>query len=368
MKTAFAAMGCLFCVLSVLAGEAPENPEAPEKPEAAPADAAAPEGAEPKPVIAVFDFESQGDENALGKWVAANFRARIVRKGLYTIVDEMDVTAAVEDGEFEPKYGGQLKEVVDFAHERFKCDLAMWGAVRMQGEKLLISVKVAAVKDEPEVLMDDTFGAENRHVTSAVVIEVLRLLAGEEKPKDDYNPDWDKAWAEGPNLVKNPGFELADGDHPAGWDAWGRDYHHNMAHWVEAPGPDGRGKCMKFAMNADIAGSYGVAYYSEPIDITHGRRYRFSVRVRSEGPTVKIFLKHYAYFEPVGDEKEGQWRETRRAPLNCHGADRQWRTFTRDFMPHRNDAHDPKQTRVELYAYWPEGVVYFDDVVMKKIE
>jgi len=216
--------------------------------------------------------------------------------------------------------------------------------------------------------MDDVFGAENRHVISAVVIEVLRLLAGEEKPKDDTNPDWDVAWANGPNLVKNPGFEDADGDHPAHWDGWDRDYEHKMAHWVDAPGPGGSGKCMKFEMNADIAGGYGVAYYSEPIDITGGRRYRFSIRVRSDAPAVKIFLKHYAYFPPANREGEGQWRETRRAPLNCRGVKGQWQTFTRDFSPHRDDAQDPKQTRVELYAYWPAGIVYFDDVVMKKIE
>ena len=172
----------------------------------------------------------------------------------------------------------------------------------------------------------------------------------------------------GPNLVKNPGFEQADGDHPASWDAWGKDYHHDMVQWIDAPGPGGNGKCMKFEMNADIAGSYGVGYYGEPIDISDGKRYRFSVRVKSMGPAVKIFLKHYRYFPAKGNEAEGQWRVTRDAPMNCRGSNGRWTEFVRDFSPHRNDAHDPSRTRVELYAYWPEGIVYYDDVVMKKLE
>jgi len=86
------------------------------------------------------------------------------------------------------------------------------------------------------------------------------------------------------------------------------------------------------------------------------------------GPAVKIFLKHYAYFAPQGSERVGQWRQTRRAALNCHGAARERKTFTRDFNPRRDDAHDPNVTSVRLYAYRPAGVVYFDDVVFKRIE
>jgi hypothetical protein len=325
--------------------------------------------ADPKPVIAVFDFQSIGDEGELGRWVAANVRARLVLKRLYTMIEEMEVSEAAAANEFAVEYDSPITEVAAFARENLGCDLAMWGRVDVgASDALEIKVKLATTGDNPEFVMNETFIAENRHVTSAAVEEMLRRLANEEKPKEEYQPEWDNAWEKNPNLVKNPGFEEG-ADHPAHWEGLNtKDYHHDMVHWVTAPGPRGRGKCIKFLMNADIAATYGVGYYSDPIDTSKGTRYRFSVRVRSDAPTVKIFLKHYAYFPPRGEEKEGQWRETRRAPLNCHGAGRQWKTFIRDFQPRRDDAYDPKRTKVELYAYWPEGTVYFDDAVLKRIE
>jgi hypothetical protein len=83
-------------------------------------------------------------------------------------------------------------------------------------------------------------------------------------------------------------------------------------------------------------------------------------------------MKHYRFFPPGPNEKKGQWRETRRAPMNCYFDKKNtWQTFTRDFRPHRDDHEgkfDPTITKVELYAYWPPGVIYFDDVVLKKIK
>jgi len=322
-----------------------------------------------KPVIAIFDFESIADDGELGRWVADSIRARVVGKGLYVIIEPMDLSAAVEGKKFDAAYDTPINEIADFARENFACHLAMWGRVDFGvGGSLIINVKVAAAGDEPDLILNEAFTAENRHMASAAVKEMLRRLAGEEKPEEEHNPDWDKAWEQNPNLVKNPGFEEGT-EYPAHWDALNaKDYHHGMVRWVQAPGPGGRGKCIRFEMNAGIAAGYGVAYYSDPIDTSEGTRYRFSVRVLSGGPTVKIFLKHYAYFPPKGEEKKGQWRETRRAPLNCHGAGKRWKTFTRDFNPRRDDAHDPKVTRVELYAYWPAGVVCFDDAVLKRIE
>jgi len=361
---ALTSMIVLACAVGMNAGEKPAEPAA-AKPAEQAGDTAP---AEPKPVLVVFDLESQGDEGDLGKWMAANIRAKLFRKGIYVLIEEMDVNLAVQDKEFAPKLGTPVKDVADFARDQFGADFALWGETKMIGDKVSFSVKLASTTDEPEMIIDDTFTAENRHVAAIAVEEMIRRITSEEAPKEHYDPAWDVAWAEGPNLVKNPGFEEADGDHPAFWDPWGKDYHHNMVQWVDAPGPGGNGKCIKFEMNADIAGSYGVGYYGEPIDISDGKRYRFSVRVKSMGPAVKIFLKHYCYFSARGNETEGQWRETRRAPMNCRGSNKEWKEFVRDFSPHRSDAHDPSRTRVELYAYWPEGIVYFDDAVMKKLE
>ncbi|NQT20400.1 MAG: hypothetical protein HQ592_11890, partial [Planctomycetes bacterium] len=270
------------------------------------ADVAPKEEPDPTPVIAVFDFQSMGDDGELGRWVADNIRTRMARKRLYVMIEQMEVSEAVTARGFAADYDLPIGKVSDFARENLASDLAMWGRVDVgAGGSLAIRVKLATTGEEPELVMNETFIAENRHVTSVAVNEMLRRLAGEEKPKEEYQPEWDKAWENNPNLVKNPGFEEGD-DHPAHWDRLNtKDYHHNMVRWVTAPEPNGRGKCIKFVMDAGIAGSYGVAYYSDPVDTSAGTRYRFSVRVRSEAPTVKIFLKHYAYFPPRGNEKEG---------------------------------------------------------------
>jgi hypothetical protein len=39
-----------------------------------------------------------------------------------------------------------------------------------------------------------------------------------------------------------------------------------------------------------------------------------------------------------------------------------------DFVPSATrPEHAPTFLQVDLYAYWPEGVVYWDDVVLKKV-
>jgi len=338
---------------------------------------------ERRDVIAVFNFTSFDEGGKLGKWVANNIRQRIVRKGLYVLLEPMDMDGIILAKKFKIDYDTPAQTVADFTREQLGCDLAMWGRVSTIGDALAIDVKVVTAAEDARIVLADRFTAENRYVTQLAVKELLRRLAGEPEPVEEEHPEWDKAWKEGPNLVKNPGFEDGEGS-PDHWDVIGsKDYHHGMVSWVEAPGPDGHGKCIKFEMNEEIAGTYGVAYYSEPIDTSEGTRYRFSVRVMSMGPSVKIFLKHYAWFPARGNETEGQWRETRRAPMECYGAGPTWKTFTRDFTPRlkahgyntaegldeeRARRHDPKITRIDLYAYWPAGTVYFDDVVLKRLE
>ena len=42
--------------------------------------------------------------------------------------------------------------------------------------------------------------------------------------------------------------------------------------------------------------------------------------------------------------------------------------MTADFIPSATEAkHTPTFLKVDLYAYWPAGVIYWDDVVLKKV-
>ena len=329
--------------------------------------AAEPDAA-PRPTLVVFDFDSAGDGGELGRWVARNIRLKAERENRYTVVDDIDRREVETDTKFVPSFGAKPDVIASFARKSLAADTAVWGKVEQRGDALDITVRAVRCGDETfTMLIDRTFTAANQHLTAEVSKEVLRILADEPEPKVVPDAAAEEAWRTGPNLVTNPGFELG-GDHPDGWEPFGVAWQHGCASWAPAPNPDGRGKCIRLDLPRSVAESYGAAYYSDPIDTSQGTLYRFSVRVRSEGPAAKVFVKHYAQFGPAGDEKAPQWREVRRAQLNCHGAGLAWKTFTQDFRPRRSDAYDPKHTRIELYAYGSPGSVCFDDVVLKRLK
>ena len=340
--------------------------EIPERP--VPGQPAEGKPAEGKPVVVVFDFVSAYDGGRVGKFVGKNLWAKLDRAGKCVLIGRDDVNEQVEKAKFVAGFDDKPAGVVKFAAEKFGATHAIWGKVEQVGQEgLEVSARAAAVADKGEKLaVDMSMAIKNQYVVQLATKEIVRLFFKSEKAKPDIGPAEEKRWLTGPNLVKNPSFELGVA-HPQFWEPLGKSYHHGGVSWVASP--EGKGKCIRFKMGAGVAGGPGIGYYGDPISIKDGKIYRFSIRVRSDGPTVKIFLKHYKLFPPGPNEKEGQWRETRRAPLNCKGGERgKWKTYTRDFRPHRNDKHDPSITRVELYAYHPAGTVYFDDVVMKKLK
>jgi TolB-like protein len=316
------------------------------------------------PVLAVFPFDSP-DDGALGAKVADDVRARLADSGKCRLAPRKHVRKICREHRFTVRFDSPPAKVMKFALYRLGVTHTVYGKVRRRGGKVEVLGRIVrAAGLGREVIDEGPFevppGKDIGVATGKLVhmvLENVRFDAG-------VGPEDEKRWVEGPNLVKNPGFE-AGNTHPKFWEPLGKDYHHGCVKWVASP--EGKGKCIKFDIPKSIAATYGAAYYSEPISIKDGEVYRFSVRVRSDGPQVKIFLKHYKYFPPGPNEKTGQWRETRRAPMNCRGTKGEWQTYVRPFRPHRDDRFDPTITKVELYAYWPKGVVYFDDVVLKKL-
>jgi len=340
--------------------------EIPERP--VPGQPAEGKPAEGKPVVVVFDFVSAYDGDRVGKFVGKNLWAKLDRAGKCTLIERDDVNAQVGKAKFVAGFDDKPAGIVKFAAQKFGATHVIWGKVEQAGQEgLEVSARAAAVADKGEKLaVDMSMAIKNQYVVQLATKEIVRLFFKAEKAKPDIGPEEEKRWLTGPNLVKNPSFELGL-EHPQFWEPFGKSYHHGGVSWVASP--EGKGKCIRFKMGAGVAGGPGIGYYGDRISIKDGKIYRFSIRVRSDGPTVKIFLKHYKLFPAGPNEEKGQWRETRRAPLNCKGGERgKWKTYTRDFRPHRDDKHDPSVTRVELYAYHPAGTVYFDDAVMKKLK
>ena len=324
-----------------------------------------------KPCLVVLDFDSPWDEGKTGRFVANNFRAKITRYKLYVTVEDMDREQVQRDAGFKTSFDIDPKKVLAFAKEWLDSDLVMWGKVEQAGgEQLRIHARVLDRKlGAGKLKLDRAVVVENKYATQVAVFKILTELTGVKVSKyPPLPPDAEERWKKGPNLVGSQGFEKGR-KHPQGWEPWGVDWQMKQAHWEKHP--DEAGKCIVFRMSRGVAAMEGVAYYTQFFDIEPGATYRVRLRVKSMGPTVKVFVKYYAWLHTVG-EPQGQWREVGRSPMNCKGPKKAWGWHQRDCHPRVYETrakatYTPKRCRIGLYAYWPEGVVYFDDVVFKRI-
>ncbi|MFP4055784.1 MAG: hypothetical protein ACLF0G_02825 [Candidatus Brocadiia bacterium] len=337
----------------------------------APAAAGTKEEGSEKPVLVVCDFDSPFDEGKTGRFVANNFRAKVRRYRLFTTVVDIDRREVERLAGFQPRFDMPLEKALAYADEWLDADLVMWGKVeRAGGERLRIHARVAdRTLGTDAYRLDTSAVVPNRYAVQEGVFQILSQLTGFKVSRyPELPPDAEKRWREGPNLLGSKGFEKGT-DHPQGWEPFGVDWQMGQAHWEE--NPDEPGKCIVFRMSKAVAGMEGVAYYSQFFDITPGATYRIRLRVKSMAPTVKVFVKYYAWLKTPSEPK-GQWREVGRSPLNCRGPKGEWGTHQRDchprvYLTRAQRTYVPEKCRVGLYAYWPAGVVYFDDVVFKQI-
>ena len=110
-----------------------------------------------------------------------------------------------------------------------------------------------------------------------------------------------------------------------------------------------------------IGGNEGVMLDSELIDCKPGQNYKLTVDFKGDGKPfvwIKGFLPHPKRNEYVDGY---QTRLEPDAPSKT-----EWRTFSIGFNP---TAKSPKiqKIKVRLYAYWPNGLYYFDNVRVEEI-
>jgi hypothetical protein len=264
------------------------------------------------------------------------------------------------------------EKLAALARDRFSADFIVLGAVTGKGPYAVRLVAVRATDPKKPQVMDKTYNCEHHQYIPLEMAKAVYDIFGLPVPEDPLrmmqnNPQAERLWREAPNLVRNPGFETpaAGGKGPADWQAPGALTTGGVVTWI--PNPDGPGKIIKYDMDEETAGVYGMAYYSDWIPLEPGATYRFSCRYKSLGPTVKIFLKGYHEFPP----QEGfpaQRRETYRRQVHPAGEKAQWNSVVADFIPsHANPNQQPTWMKVDLYAYWPKGVVFWDDIVLKKV-
>ena len=181
-------------------------------------------------------------------------------------------------------------------------------------------------------------------------------------------------------LLANGGFDLGDAavpDKPSGWDK-----PDGLGVQWTAAGREGedakRGKAIRMDTSVSeqamvsqwrkagidkwdipkpakdpVAATYGLSYYSDSIPVATGQAYRVSFLFKGPSGGAKVWVRGFGKLR----NEERRLYET---IVNCRGG-AGWTQFSQCFHPTRRTP-GVATMRVMLYAYWPPGVYWFDDV------
>lgn len=187
--------------------------------------------------------------------------------------------------------------------------------------------------------------------------------------------------APGINLLKNGDFEKGTA-WPEGWEktkAPGGNEKTQAGVKIElADGGAGHGRVLHMTMDQAAAEAPGMMLLSEPVAVAQGKTYHVSVEVKSMGPAVMLFVKGYG-IAPGRGGSGGTETAIFTKPQSSRLKTGQWGVMSFDFTPQTNTLSEAARRvyakkgitvpvskvdriRVELYAYYPAGEVYFDNV------
>ncbi len=221
---------------------------------------------------------------------------------------------------------------------------------------------------------------------------------------DHSDPQAEARFAARPNLVPDPGFELAAKEgkkSAANWEVLLGPQHDppllltatdsanlsqdraavipvrspglSLPPLPAAPGAAPNDYCLMMRMSKGVAESNGLACESTWIPIEPDKKYRFTARYHSTGPTARLFLKGFAekpdqYSDPRNPDS--MRREFYRAQILPRKKNDAWDLIEMDLTPGTLKPTDPKiqWLRVDLYIYLTPGDVFFDDITVKKLD
>jgi TolB-like protein len=377
-----AATACGARVATALAAPAAAPP-----PPAAPAPAAPAEEA----VIIIFPFASPDGGAAAGASFTDSLNLRARRLGL-VVVDPLSFKDAMA-GAAPVTLETPPAEVVKILKERFSARYGLWGSVRPEGAGLAMDVRGVDAQAGERPVISGTYRAAEKQLVNPVQDGLLLELTGrKKKPVAEASPEEDaKVPTTGAELVKNGGFETGakspdnwqriDGL-TTFWPAEGRagkglkivtDVYHDQ--WVEWQ------KQYKAGASADkapaaaqtsgnkydtVAGIYGVAYDSDPIPVAPGKSYKVSISYKGKSDDFffpKLFIRGWAR---VGDEDRVVYDAY--LALRCATGGKEWESNVRIIDVPKDTQSPVKYVKLKIYAYWPPGTFYFDDVSMKECQ
>lgn len=347
------------------------------------------EQAREKATLVVFDFPSEFDRGELGIKVAESLRSKALRTGNFVIADPYSVKELTEEAGLEPDFATTPETIINFVKLHGLADLAVWGDVaKSEGGYLIRAKAVDLRRRENQLLFERTEVCKTMRgipFASQRLVEMLLPAPIPQTPPLDLSK-----LILGPNLVKNGNFEK--GQHsPVHWER----IDGLVSFWVEEPAPFG--KCILFDTDVylnewlawqhelkagtarpapkktptrghkynTVAGTYGMHLYSDDIPVEKGTSYvlSFDTKGLASGDFMfaKVFVKGYGL---VGGERRESYRAYKACRTKTEG--KGWEHFERTFSPTKRTP-DVKWMRVILYAHWPPGKYYFDNVRICKI-
>ncbi len=169
----------------------------------------------------------------------------------------------------------------------------------------------------------------------------------------------------GSNLIKNPGFEESRKDNrnlPCYWEA--TEEKHVPPEYVAGNVsliPAGKkGKSLRINLTKIVADGPGLGFISDWIEVNPEKEYELRVDVKSRAPRPIIFAIGYGL-------ENGERKIIYRAQKQLRPQSKDWETFSR-MVPSKSGKKRFKKVkwlRVKLYAYNPQGEIYFDNVSLQ---
>lgn len=354
-----------------------------------PAGAADPEAK----VVIPFPLVSKFDGGRYGQLVAESVWKKLSREKRFVIPDSFnDVQALCASRGIAIGPDTPLPEVERIVRQTFDAQIAIWGSIERapgaEGEIYDFSIRCVdfSVPGQPKVIYEK-LGVRTQSVSEIPHVHVQEMLdrlceRSAPAPRGPH-PDAEAAWKNGKNLVVGD-FEQANRGVPKGWEARAGQQREPLGKLVklvpEAGNPGNH--VLRFTIPKEVAENEGVMYYSLPFPIREGATYRFQCRWRTTGPSPKVFIKCYAEMpseyrgaaKARDEAKSGRGagaagaepREVYRSQQNLKGPPGVWNVHTEDFTP-KHTKYSPTTGRIMLYGYLTEGVIDWDDVVLKEI-
>jgi len=136
------------------------------------------------------------------------------------------------------------------------------------------------------------------------------------------------------------------------------------------------GNCLLLRMSQTIADNNGLACISTWIPVEQNKKYRFTCNYFSKGPVTHLFINGYAtmpdQYGGGGDKNdpEATRRQLYRAQVIPTKKNKGFERMEMDFTPSSLKPTDPKieWIRVNLYVYLGAGDIFFDDIIVKKLD